>query len=342
MDEPTRVYPPGPFPPHGIEREGTVDLGIRLRDVLYRRELLVGPARQVLTQHISGAVARPERLAMALQHVDLLVDTWALGSAVDEARERWVDGPDAWALAVLARCADVVSSIVGWPRAIDRRWPMPDMGWMSAQGIAQDSVVISRGPGDGAPGVAVALALPLGTPEPVPLPRVIDVPGDEVAERVDELVQRLIDGPEVAVCYTTPPPWDDETRRAMKRLREVAEQQVGFERHGVAGLLVDEVPTWDQLLQQAPKGVAGPMLRATCDTVLVPQLGDDGKVEAVGMLVWDSLYRPVGVVPGAVEVLSRLDGATPMAVVAAEIGVEEATIQHVADQLVGVGAATAV
>ena len=42
------VYPPGPFPPHGREAEGSVDLGIRLRDTLYRRDLIVGPAREAL------------------------------------------------------------------------------------------------------------------------------------------------------------------------------------------------------------------------------------------------------------------------------------------------------
>lgn len=338
---PTRILPPGPFPPHGEEPVGTVDLGIRVRDMMCRRDLVVGPVRRALAEHLAQAARQPERLLVALSQVELLVDTWPLGALIDDAVDRWRQGPDPAALAVLFRASEVVGAVLGWPRAVDRRWPLPDEAWMREQLPEGDAVIVPRGARDGAAAVAVALDLPVADPEWIELPAVRTVPGEGLLGAVDELVQGLTGGVFSAVRFSSVPAHDGGTQAARAALREASPLQAAYERYGDAGLVAGELVEFGSLLGKAGPGTKGERPQRTCDALILPTLTEDGKVSAVGCLVWDGPIRPMRVNPVAVRILELLDGARDAAAVASELGAEVPIIEQAFGQLVELGAASA-
>jgi hypothetical protein len=319
-----------------------VDLGVRVRDLLFRREVLVGAARRGMAGSLSSSWGDPNRAARSMSLIEPFLHTWPLGAMIEDARERWRQGPDGRALAVLARAAEIVSTAVGWPTSLDRRWPMPDPDWMLAQlPEGEELTVAARGPSDGSVGVSVALGVPRRGREPLALPAWRDVPGDEAAARQEELIAALERGDIAAVRWVGHLPDDDATKRAMAALRSRASRQEATDRFGLAGLAAGSAPRFEDLLGEAPAGIPGAHVAARCDAAVVPTLSKEGRIEAVGCLVWDAAYAPVLVVPAAVEVLRRLDGATSAAEIGRELNAPAATIQRVVDQLIGVGAASA-
>ncbi len=335
------MYPPGPFPPHGVEQLGDVDLGIRVRDLFFRRDLIVGPVRQILVDHLQAAASVPGRLAMAMSSVEALLDTWPLASMIGDAMQDWVDGPNASSLAVMARCAEVVAPAVGWPLSIDRRWPMPDETWIRDSAGAGPFIVIGRGPRDAAPAVAVSLDAPLGVVEPIPLPRVITAQGDQLAENLDELVQALQSGAAAAVRFDTPVPWDDESRAALRVLHEASPLQSSFEQYGHAALTTGPVPVWKDMLCDAPPGRPSETPARICDAVVLPRMNEDNELETAGCLLWEAPFHAVTIEPAGVEVLRRLDGDTTAAQIAEAIGSPERGVARIVEQLVELGAASA-
>lgn len=340
MSEPLRVHPPGPYPPHGAEKQGEVDLGIRLRDLLFTRNAITGWARRALADRL-GVIARdPMRLAMASGWIEDLPLTWPVGALVDDARKQWTTGPDGAALAVLLRASAMLSPVLGWPTSIDRRWPMPDPDWVHNQvGQGASCVVVPRGQGDGATGLSIVLEA-LVEPAALTESRVVAAGIDEIEDDTERYLAALESGVQ-AVLITSSGPTTEAQREAWERVRAAGSRQALFERGGRAGLLVDELPRFEELLRRAPPGKTGARPRVDCDLLFLPTVSDGGEIGVNGVLAWDAPYFPVRVTPGAAEILRRLDGETALADIATKLKLEEATVARVVDQLIGLGAATA-
>ena len=334
------MFPPGPFPPHGVEELGQVDLGIRVRDLFFRRDLIVGPVRRALVEHLQAAASVPGRLAMATSTIEALLDTWPLASLIEDAVHEWVDGPNPVSLAVMARCAEVVAPAVGWPLSIDRRWPMPDEAWIRSSAGEGPFVVVGRAPRDAAPAVAVSLDAPLGEAEALDLPKVLTVSGDELVTQLDTLVGALESGSAAAIQFDTPVPWDDASRAALETLREYSDLQQSYEKYGQAALETGPAPAWKDLLQDAPPGRPSDTPARCCDAVVLPMLDAQGKPETVGCLVWEAPFKAVTINPAGVEVLRHMDGQTTAQAIAEKVNSTEENIAGVMAQLVRLGAAS--
>lgn len=339
MSEPLRIHPPGPYPPHGSEVEGEVDLGIRLRELLFTRHAITGWARRALADRL-GVIARdPMRLAMAQGWMDDLPQTWPVGALVDDARQKWTKGPDGAALAVLLRASNLLSPVLGWPSSIDRRWPMPDPDWVKGQVGKGPFRMVPRAQGDGATGLSIVLNAEV---EPVSLKdsRVLSAGIDEIEDDPQRFIAALQDGGGQAVQITTPGPTTDAQREAWERVRAAGSKQLLYERGGRAGLLVDELPRFEELLGRAPAGKPGAKPHVDCDLVFLPTVSETGSIGVTGVLAWDAPYHPIKIMPGAAEILRRLDGHASLQEIAAALEIDESTVASVVDQLIGIGAAT--
>ncbi|NCG17906.1 MAG: hypothetical protein GWP91_02705 [Rhodobacterales bacterium] len=304
----TKVYPPGPYPPHGVERDGEVDLGIRMRDQLLRSEVISGGVRQVLADRLNN-IARAGRLSMAPSLVDALLDTWPLAAVVDDARDRWVAGPDGEALLILSRAMHVVGMALGWPETIDRRWPMPDVDWIEREAGEGPFDVVIRGRADGAPATATVLNTFVALKEPLDTPPVRSVQGDEIVDMLDELLSSVASGEYAAIRFESPVPWDELSQAALATLEESNPKQRLFRRFGLAGLLVDDTPEhFDDLLgtPKIHKATLRPQTR--CSGLVLPRLSENGQVTTVGAVAWEAAIKPVLVHPLAIQLLQLLDG----------------------------------
>ena len=338
MEASVTVRPPGPFPPHGEEPVGVVDLGMRMRDQLLTGSVIELSVRPILVERL-GSIARAGRLALAPGLTEALLHTWPLASQVDEARERWIEGPDEWALAVLARAARVVSMALGWPDTVDRVWPMPDPEWVLGQVEEGPFRVVPRGPRDGAPAAASILDAVLDHAEPISLPAIEVIQGDELVARVDEVLARAAAGEIVAIRFETPVPWDDASRTALERVHASLPAQRAFERYGHAGLQCPNAPEYEDTLTSAEPATVGERPVSQCDALVMPYQDKQGRAKTAGALTWnDEPHAPVLVHPFAVEVLQLLDGTRTLAEVAAELTVSEELMGKVFAQLAEVGA----
>jgi hypothetical protein len=335
-DLPTKVLPPGPFPPTGMEPPGVVDLGIRLRDALYRRAVVLD-ARSALHSNIRAASRSPQQILMALPAIDAFIDTWPLASMIDEAMARWRTSPDPASLAVMHRAAEVVGSVLGWPRSIDRRWPLPDEAWMRKQ-VPGRCRVVSRGPRDGAPAAAVALDAMLGRAEPVPLPGRASTHGDELVARVPDLLAGLRNGVVSAVDVDGWIPWDTASQAAWTALRDATPLQQAYARYGLAALVAGGGPPFAELLGRAPPSPVRDRMVRTCDALVVPGLDPDGAMQPVGVLCWNAAYRPVRVNPAAIRVLELFDAPRAVADAPRVLQSDASAVLQVIDQLAGLGA----
>jgi hypothetical protein len=341
LTEAIRVHPPGPFPPHGVEKEGEVDLGIRLRDMMFTRSLVTGMARRGLAQRLQIVARDPMRLAMASSWIQDLPMTWPLGALVDDARERWTAGPDPEALAVLLRVSHLVAPVLGWPTSIDRRWPMPDPDWVKTQlPPGQPLRFVPRGLGDGTAGMAIVFEAEVEAAR-LDDGRVLYAGIDEIEAHPERYLEALAAGAE-AVQITTPGPTTEAGAAAWHRVRAAATSQAGYELGGRAGLGLESIPRVQDLLTDAPPGKRGERYRAACDVLFLPTLAEDGSLGVAGVMVWDGPYHPVRVVPGAADLVRHLDeGATPQDL-AETYELDAETTADILDQLVGLGAVTAV
>jgi hypothetical protein len=317
---------------------GEIDLGIRLRELLYRRDLIAGPVRDALLANVNDSARQPHRLALARPAINMLIDTWSVGALIDDARRRWARGPDPRALPVMVRAAEIVAVVLGWPRTVDGRWPMPDKEWFKSNAGDGPHNVVLRGPRDGGWAAAVSLRASTATVEPMDLPNVVEIGGDEIVARRDEVLAKLASGDAVAVRFNSPPTHDDAAVTARQEFREVGSAQRAFELYGSAGLMAPSAPELDDLLVSAPAGVSGPRLVAVADGLLLPVMGDNGKIDKVGCLVWDGAYHPATVVPVAVQILHLLDGSMTAAAVAKRLRLPPKSVAHTIGQLIRMGA----
>lgn len=334
-----RVFPPGPYPPSGHEPEGVVDLGIRLRDTLYRRSVVLD-ARNALQNSIRLASRSPRQLLMSLPSIDAFIDSWPLAAMVDDAVATWRVEPNPHALAVLHRTAEVVGSVLGWPRSVDRRWPLPDEAWMRRQ-VEGPAEVVRRGPRDGSAAVAMALDCGFGASEKISLPAMLEIHGDELVARLDEAILALAKDEVRAVEVDGWIPWDDDSQTAIAVLRESQPLQGAYAHFGLAALEAGGGVPFAKLLQPAPKGVVADQMRRVGDAVVIPNMDNAGNIHPVGVLCWDDHYEPVRVNPVAITVLDAIGTHHDLDAVAASLQAERAEVMALVEQLADVGAITA-
>jgi hypothetical protein len=338
------VRPPAPFPPLGAEAPGTLDLGVRLRDQLFVGAVLGGPLRQAISGRLGQAVEAQQWHAAA-RLLEAFLDSFPVASLVDAARLRWTEGPDADALAVLARAGELICLAMDWGAAPDGCWPWPSDAWIEGTiGSVGVSAVEQRDPQDG----AEALALLLGE-VPVDegilsevLPPHATVPGARLAERREELCGWLARGDLTAVRVTGELPDAPAAQLALGEIRLEGERQAALERFGVAGLRAGAVRDWKaQLRPQATAPLHGPLAPRCAAAVLpgTPGRLARGDARPVGWLLWNAPSPPVAVQPAAVAVLRELDGQRDLADVAASLEAPPEAVEAVAAELCRVGAA---
>lgn len=333
---PTLVLPPGPFPPSGAEPADAIDLGIRLRDTLYRRDVVLD-ARAALHGNIRAASRSPQQLLIALPSIDAFIDTWPLAAMIEGALATWRQGPEPRALAVMYRASEVIGSVLGWPRSIDRRWPLPDEAWMRRQ-VSGPCRVVPRGPRDGAPAAAVALDAPFARAQPLALPTCITAHGDELAARLPDLLAGLRTGVAHAIDVDGWIPWDAASRAAFDAITEATELQGAVRRYGLAALAAGGGPAFDDVLEPAPASEVGERMLRMCDALMVPTLDAEGAMQPVGVLVWDGPHRPIRVNPAAITVLEMFTEARGVSEAARVLDADPAVVHNVVEQLAAVGA----
>ncbi|MCB9679055.1 MAG: hypothetical protein H6737_28395 [Alphaproteobacteria bacterium] len=334
------MLPPGPFPPSGTEPEGVIDLGIRLRDTLYRRAVLLD-ARGALHSNIRMAARSPQQLLMVLPSIDAFIDTWPLAAMIEDAMVAWRGAPNPRSLAVMFRASEVIGHVLGWPRSVDRRWPLPDEAWMRRHVENRTVVVVPRGPRDGSAAAAVALNSNFVSAEPMKLPRTLVAHGDELVDRLDELLGAVRTGVAKAVDIDGWIPWDEASQAAAKALDDASATQAAYSRYGLAALVAGAAPPFDGVLTDAPAGEWGDEFRRTCDALVVPTLDGEGAMSPIGVLCWDDAFRPIKVNPVAISVLEAIDDHPTPAEAAVALKAEENLVRNVLKQLVEVGAVTA-
>lgn len=333
-----RVHPPGPYPPTGEELPGEVDLGVRLRDTLYRRAVVLD-ARKALYGNIRMASRSAQQVLMALPAIDAFVDTYPLAAMIDDAVASWKQEPTPDALTVLRRGADVLGSVLGWPRSVDRRWPLPDEGWMRRQ-VDGPAIVVPRGPRDGSAATAVALDAVFGARES-DYPKQVVIHGDELVARVPELLEQMAEDGQITVDVAGWIPWDDASQQAFHQLAESTPLQAAYARCGLAALAAGGGGDFADLLGTAPPGELGERLRAVGEAVVVPHLAENGSVEPHGVLVWDDHYAPVRVNPVVTSLIEALADQPTIDQLAERLKSERTVVEDVVRQLVEVGAVTA-
>jgi hypothetical protein len=288
------------------------------------------------------AARSPQQLLMVLPSIDAFIDTWPLGAMIDDAMEAWREAPNPHSLAVMFRAAEVIGHVLGWPRSIDRRWPLPDEAWMRRNVESRNVVVVPRGPRDGSAAAAVALNSNFVFAEPMELPRTLTTHGDKLVEKLDELVSSVRSGFAKAVDVEGWVPWDDASQDAIRQLDAASDLQAAYSRFGLAALVAGAGPPFEEILDDAPPGQMGERLRRTCDALVVPSLDGDGAMNPVGVLCWDDAYRPIKVNPVAISVLEALDDHPTVPEVADSLKAEAELVRSVLQQLVEVGAVTAI
>ncbi|MDP6931620.1 MAG: hypothetical protein QGG40_01830 [Myxococcota bacterium] len=336
----------------GAEAEETVDLGVRCREAFYTGEFLTQGIRRALFERLSarlqvepdsgdsGSVALVEAGSLLADWLD----SWPLSALIDDARKRWAQGPDPMALGVLVRVAQLMSRALGWPTVERGPWPLPPSEWVMAQLPGGAGLVVDRGDVRGTGAALQALGEVPVRSDPLALPPVDEVEGALVVERRAELVRALVHGRTRAVRVLPPVPDGPSVQLALGELRLEGEAQWNLERCGDAGLLVGDVPDWQQRLLLPPSGRAARVLRACCTGALLPGTPAglaQGKASTTGWLLWTGPHAPVAVRPEAIEVLRRFDGKRSTAEIEADLQAPSGAVEAVAAVLVAQGAATA-
>jgi len=338
----TRLRPARPFPPHGVDSDdfGIVDLGVRLRDALFRRQHVERVLRAALVDRVSAAVSESD-YAKAGPLLQALLDTWPCAALVDGAREAWTLGPDGPALVVLSRVAELTSLATGAPMG----WPRPGEAWIKRTvGNRLITGVEHRHPDDGAKRLAELLDVPLLEGPPLDLAPVGMVEASELPERVEELARKLVDQELVGVQIRGHIPEEPAHQLAAFELRLESTAQRTIERLGIYGAEVPGEPTWDEMIGAAPAGRPGPRPRALAEPIRLPGTPASlarGEVDPTAWLVWDAPHKPLPVTGPAAAVLSQLDGETDADAIAQRLGAPRDAVAHVMQGLIEAGAATA-
>lgn len=336
----TRVRPAFPFPPHGVEDDGVIDLGIRLRDSLFRRRQVEKAVRSALVERLNAAVSEEDGPRAAVL-VEAIVDTWPVAHLVDDARETWARGPDGRALAVLHRAAVLTGLATGSRPG----WPRPGPAW--AQRITGSRLVTGvqrRHADDGAEELAELFEVEVEAGPALELAAIARVPASDLASRRAEIGRALALGELAAVQLIGALPDDPESQLAAWEVELEGDAQLAVERYGVMATRTPGAPAWSDLLVSAPAGTPGPTPRPVASVLRLPGTLAGlrrGHIEPTPWLVWDGPVRPVPVTPGAAAVVSNLDGVRTAEEVAAALGAPIEPVRDVIDGLISVGAATA-
>ncbi len=328
------IRPLMPFPPRSLDEPDGVDLAVRLWRECFGRSFLSGPARVLLEQRLALAVdaADWDRAALLLE---AFIDSWALAATVEDAGEAWREGAAAAALAVLARASEVVRLARGWASLPHGPWCLPDDRWLEAQvaNLTVAPAVETLRWGEG--------RLPAG---------VRAVKSEQLVPRRSELARALARGEIRAVLVRGAVPEVAQAQLALGELRLEGSHQRALERFGLAGSELDPhgarlLPSWADALGPAAAGVSGPRLRARCEGRFLPgpiTALAAGRPQRVGYLLWDGPVRALAVAPVAVAVLHVIDGQRDTDAVASQLGGPPDQVQEILDELVGLGAASAV
>ncbi|MBK9646856.1 MAG: hypothetical protein IPO67_17155 [Deltaproteobacteria bacterium] len=338
------LRPVGPFLTGAAEAPGELNLSVRLRERLFTAAAMSGEHRAALGDQLRAAFAEGDGEAAASLLV-AWVQTWALASMVDEARQRWTQRPDGAALAVLVAAAEIVAQAKGWPMGADGRWPEPDVHWvMSALDGARPDAVAQHHPEDGAEALAALLNLPVIQGAPLPLPPVVSIPGEALAPRRAELCGAVARGELAAVRLTSPPPEDLPTRLAWGELHLESDLQAQLDRFGLAGLTVNEAPSLAELLSPAPPGAPGEPMRRLCDVAILPGPPSAlraGRPRPTAWLLFRGPHPPIPTIVEAGRLLQALDGQRSVAQAAQAAGLPVQQAEELAEALRGLGALTA-
>ena len=260
---------------------------------------------------------------------------------IEDAVESWKISPTPRALTILHRSAEVIGGVLGWPRSVDRHWPLPDEAWMRRQ-VDGAAEIVRRGLRDGSASSAVALNAPYGVSEYLNLPRVVSVHGDALVERADDLIAALRVGVANVVDVEGWTPWDAKSQDAAQRLRRATPLQSAYSRFGQAALVAGGGLEFDALLSKKPPGVMGDNLRKTCETAIIPGYDEENGLHAIGLLCWDAAVKPVRVNSVAITVLEALDTHTTLPEIAKLLRAERDVVEGIFEQLAELGAVTSV
>jgi hypothetical protein len=337
------LLPPAPFPPQATERPGEVDLAVRLWDGFFTAAWLGGPARVRLEERLALAVdgASWERAAALL---GCLLDCWPCAALIDGAREAWDEQRAPWALATLARVAELVRQAQAWDGLSAGPWCLPDAAWVRSQLPGAAAWLQRRCTADGAATLATALGIPLrGRPEDPEGLALVDA-GDLPRCRA-QLGAALARGRQRAVLLQGPLPPGPDAALALGEFRLEGSHQRVFEAFGLAGLQLepDTPPApWAASLTAPPAGRPGPVLRAKAAGRFLPGPAGalaQGRPQRVGFLLWEGPHPPLAVAPVAVAVLQSLDGQRDATAVAEALRGPVDQVQLIMDELIGLGAA---
>ena len=322
---------------------GEIDLGIALRDQYFCRERVAGPVRDGLKRRLAQAIEQSEP-GLAAVLLSAFLDSFAVAGMVDSARTVWTTGPDAAALAVLARAGQIICLGEGLKAHPGGPWPVPTEEWIR-QEVGDADQIVQTHEDDGARWIADRLALELVVEESEVMPEVIRVSGDSVAEQRIEIVSALVREEAMAVLVETAVPNDSASQLAMGEIRLEARAQKAFEAYGWAGLWVQDYLKFDDLLGSAPEGHSGEVVRPRCSAAVLPGTPSQlrqGRLGDTGWLLWEGPVRPVAVQPVAVELMRAMDGKKDHQGLAAATGLEPRMVRDICDALRQLGAVSAV
>ncbi|MFK7927782.1 MAG: hypothetical protein AB8H79_06320 [Myxococcota bacterium] len=300
----TRLRPPRPFPPHDGDPEGIIDLGVRLRDTLFRRAHMQRVVRAGLAKRLDEATDQ-QNWAHAAELLQAFLDTWPIAASIDGARRAWTAGPAPAALTVLHRASTLTAlstgTAIGWP-VPTHNWSKRTVGNRILTGVEQ------RCPQDGATELAELWDVPV-------------VPAD--LSDVPDVVRPLLHG--------------DATH-----LNEA--EQAAVARFGVYGAEVPDAPLWTDVLAPPPPGVFGHVLTPLATVIEAPSTParlKKGQLRATAWLVWDGPHKPMPITSPAAAVLSRMDGALPTVQIAELLAAPAHAVEEIARLLTTMGACSA-
>jgi hypothetical protein len=266
--------------------------------------------RERLEQRLALAVDGG-RWELAAAYAAALVDSWPVLAALEQARQRWRSERDPAALVILARADELQRLARG--EELDEHAPLPGERASLPPGV--ERVAVEELSGRRA---RLARALARGVLRAV-------------------LVGGRAEGP--------------EQQLALGELRLEGSHQRMVERFGLQALELSaeqaaEDWRWggrDGLGSPSP-GQPGPVLVAACQGRFLPGPPSAlraGRPQRVGWLLWDAPVRPIMVAPVAVAVLSALDGTRDTHAIAELLRGPVEGVGEVLDELVALGAATA-
>ena len=179
----------------------------------------------------------------------------------------------------------------------------------------------------------------ISIPAPKNIPTYIELTGEELVEKREELCAQALRNEIAGVHFTSPVPFLPAAQLALGELRMEAKGQASLERFGPIGLLAPEAPSWEQCFGSAPAGRMGEELRLMCDLALLPSTPNrlaNGQLQVTAWLLWNGPARALPVHRVAYELLRHISSGIPEACVAA--GLQEEQGREIIGELIAIGA----